>query len=80
MADILITDVNMNPNPVEAGKKFILSVEVRDKIFGIMASDGKVFTTQDGKVIVKNGPVPRYLKTEKGPAILTGNNKFLMTF
>lgn len=41
MANILISDVRMTPNPVNAGASFVLSVKIIDKVYALAAKDGK---------------------------------------
>lgn len=53
MADIVITDISIRPNPVEVKKQYIVSVEVKDKIKGIMTAGGKVIMTSDGLILSK---------------------------
>ena len=80
MADIVITDISIRPNPVEVGKQYIISVEVRDKIKGIMTADGKVLITNDNLVLSKTGSDPGYLTTPTGIAIATSDKKYIKTW
>lgn len=54
MANIFIKDVKLTPNVVMAGKQFILSVEIKDKIYGILDSEGMCLMTEDGKIIERS--------------------------
>lgn len=56
MANILISDVRMTPNPVNAGASFVLSVEIIDKVYALVTKDGKYLMTKNNKVIEK---IPR---------------------
>ena len=80
MADIVITDISIRPNPVEVGKQYIISVEVKDKIKGIMTADNIAIVTSDNYVLSKTGPEPGYLTTPAGLAIATNDNKFIKTW
>lgn len=53
MANIFINDVKLTPDIVVAGKQFIISVEIKDKIYGILDSAGKYLMAEDGKIIEK---------------------------
>lgn len=53
MANIFINDVKLTPDIVVAGKQFIISVEIKDKIYGILDSSGKYLMAEDGKIIEK---------------------------
>lgn len=53
MANIFINDVKLTPDIVVAGKQFIISVEIKDKIYGILDSAGKYIMAEDGKIIEK---------------------------
>ena len=80
MANIVITGISIRPNPVEVGKQYIVSVEIRDKIRGIMTADGKAIMTSDNLVISKTGPEPGCLTTHDGIAIVTNDNKYIKTW
>jgi hypothetical protein len=56
MANILISDVRMTPNPVNAGASFVLSVKIIDKVYALATKDGKYLMTKNNKVIEK---IPR---------------------
>ena len=56
MANILISDVRMTPNPVNAGAIFVLSVKIIDKVYALATKDGKCLMTKNNKVIEK---IPR---------------------
>lgn len=56
MANILISDVRMTPNPVNAGASFVLSVKIIDKAYALVTKDGKYLMTKNNKVIEK---IPR---------------------
>ena len=53
MANILISDVRMTPNPVNAGASFVLSVKIIDKVYALVTKDGKYLMTKNNKVIEK---------------------------
>ena len=53
MANILISDVRMTPNPVNAGASFVLSVKIIDKVYALATKDGKCLMTKNNKVIEK---------------------------
>lgn len=53
MANILINDVRMTPNPVNAGASFVLSVKIIDKVYALATKDGKYLMTKNNKVIEK---------------------------
>ena len=53
MANILISDVRMTPNPVNAGASFVLSVKIIDKVYALVT---KYLMTKNNKVIEK---IPR---------------------
>ena len=55
MANIYIADARLTPDTVITGRSFILSVEIKDKVFAILVfSSGRYLMTQDNKVIEKN--------------------------
>ena len=56
MANILISDVRMTPNPVNVGASFVLSVKIIDKVYALATKDGKYLMTRNNKVIEK---IPR---------------------
>lgn len=56
MANILISDVRMTPNPVNVGASFVLSVKIIDKVYALVTKDGKYLMTKNNKVIEK---IPR---------------------
>lgn len=56
MANILINDVRMTPNPVNVGASFVLSVKIIDKVYALATKDGKCLMTKNNKVIEK---IPR---------------------
>ena len=56
MANILISDVRMTPNPVNAGASFVLSVKIIDNVYALVTKDGKYLMTKNNKVIEK---IPR---------------------
>lgn len=56
MANILISDVKMTPNPVTARASFVLSVKIIDKVYALVTKDGKYLMTKNNKVIEK---IPR---------------------
>ena len=56
MANILISDVRMTPNPVNAGASFVLSVKIIYKVYALATKDGKCLMTKNNKVIEK---IPR---------------------
>ncbi|MDT4368475.1 hypothetical protein RO865_06530 [Blautia faecis] len=56
MANILISDVRMTPNPVNVGASFVLSVKIIDKVYALATKDGKYLMTKNNKVIEK---IPR---------------------
>lgn len=51
MADVVITDVMITPNPVTAGAQYIISVEVLPKVFAIMDTDNNCILDADGCAI-----------------------------
>ena len=53
MANILISDVKMTPNPVTARASFVLSVKIIDKVYALATKDGKCLMTKNKKVIEK---------------------------
>lgn len=55
MANIIITEAKLTPNPVEVSKQYILSVTIKDKIYGLLTADGKTITAATGKVIERSG-------------------------
>lgn len=57
MANIIITDVGITPNPVEAGKTYVISVGIADMIYAILESSGSYYlTTADNYAIER---IPR---------------------
>ncbi len=56
MANIMITGVQITPNPVYAARQFIISVEVVDKIYAILDTDGNYIMDTDGNAIER---IPR---------------------
>lgn len=54
MANIFIKDVKLTPNMVDSGKQFVISVEIKDKIYGILDSEGMCLITEDGKIIERS--------------------------
>ena len=56
MANILISDVRMTPNPVNAGASLVLSVKIIDKVYALVTKDGKYLMTKNNKVVEK---IPR---------------------
>jgi hypothetical protein len=56
MANILISDVRMTPNPVNVVESFVLSVKIIDKVYALATKDGKYLMTKNNKVIEK---IPR---------------------
>lgn len=53
MANIFINDVKLTPDMVVTEKQFIISVEIKDKIYGILDSAGRYLMPEDGKIIEK---------------------------
>ena len=53
MANIFINDVKLTLDMVVIGKQFIISVEIKDKIYGILDSAGRYLMAEDGKIIEK---------------------------
>lgn len=51
MADIVIMNASLSPNPVQTGKPYIISVDIRDKIYVLDTGDGKALADSDGKAI-----------------------------
>lgn len=51
MADIVITGVSITPNPVEAGKRAVISAEVLDKVYVLDTGDGSALADGDGALI-----------------------------
>lgn len=56
MANIVINDVKMTPNPVNTRASFVLSVKIIDKVYALATKDGKCLMTKNNKVIEK---IPR---------------------
>lgn len=56
MANIYINSVKLTPDTLPTGQKFIISVEIKDRIFGILDSGGRYIMANDNKIIEK---VPR---------------------
>lgn len=50
MADVVITDVKITPNPVNAGRQFIISVEIKNIRFVI--GDGAALVDGDGSMLL----------------------------
>lgn len=50
-ADIVITGAAMMPNPVEAGRPFLVSVEVLDKVYVLDTGDGSALADDNGALI-----------------------------
>jgi hypothetical protein len=48
---MVITKATITPNPVNAGKQFVLSVNVLDKVFAIVDDQGRAILTDEGKAI-----------------------------
>ncbi len=49
MANIMITDITITPNPVAAGKKCVIQVGIADKVYGLLDKSGKYYLmTKDG--------------------------------
>lgn len=53
MANIVITGVKITPNPVEVKKSLLISVEITDIVYAILASSGKMIQAASGKTIEK---------------------------
>lgn len=53
MANIFVSDVKLTPDVVTVGKQFIVSVEIKDKIYGILDSAGRYLMAENGKIIEK---------------------------
>lgn len=53
MANIIIGNVQMTPNPVQTGRQFIISVGIVDKVYAMLTSDGKYIETAAGIPIEK---------------------------
>ena len=51
MANIVITDAKITPNPVVAKGSFILSVGIRDVVYGLLTRSDELLMTLDGKAI-----------------------------
>lgn len=51
MADVMITGVWMVPNPIAAGGMFVLSVEVADIVYALLAADGDYLQSADGAAL-----------------------------
>ncbi|MEE0420052.1 MAG: hypothetical protein UDG86_08410 [Lachnospiraceae bacterium] len=49
-ANIKITSVTITPNPVQTGKQYTISVEIKD-IPIVLGDDSGVLTDADGKLI-----------------------------
>lgn len=56
MANVYINSVKMTPDTLLVGQQFIISVEIKDKIFGILDSGGRYVMANDNKIIEK---IPR---------------------
>lgn len=54
MANIYIADARLTPDTVIAGRSFIISVDVRDKVFAILDSAGRYLSTQNNRAIEKS--------------------------
>lgn len=54
MANIYIADARLTPDTVITGRSFILSVEIKDKVFAILDSGGRYLSTQNNRAIEKN--------------------------
>ena len=53
MANIVITDAKLTPNPVVAKGSFVLSVGIRDVVYGLLTKSNELLLTLDGKAIEK---------------------------
>lgn len=53
MANIMITGVKITPNPVETKKSLLISVEITDIVYAILASSVKMIQAASGKTIEK---------------------------
>lgn len=51
MEKIRINEVKITPNPVFAGQRFIISVDVSEIVQGILTADGCYIETSDGSAI-----------------------------
>lgn len=51
MADIVIVEPKLDPNPVKENGIYTISVRVIDKVHGILTKDGKLIMAKDGKAI-----------------------------
>lgn len=70
MANIMITEAKLTPNPVEVSKQYILSVTIIDKVFPILTDDGFYLYTNDGYVIERPDETDRrHLMTDDGFAL-----------
>lgn len=47
LCNVVITGISLSPNPVEAGKQFVLSVEIKDVVF-VLGDDDMVLIDDDG--------------------------------
>lgn len=51
MADIYIKSASLQPNPVDAGSSFLISVEIRDRYTVLADGDGALIADADGAYI-----------------------------
>ncbi len=51
MADIVIMDVTITPNPVKAKEAYTISADIRDKIYVLDTGDGSILAGSDGSVL-----------------------------
>lgn len=55
MANIRIDNVEIVPNPVTVGARFLISVTITDILSGILTAAGDYIETADGLCLVREG-------------------------
>lgn len=50
MANIVIAGANIQPNPVETNKQFIISVDIQDRVY-VLGEDNSVIADDNGSLI-----------------------------
>lgn len=51
MAEVVITEVSLEPNPVNTNSDYKISLYAVNRVHGILAKDGKLIMAKNGKAI-----------------------------
>lgn len=55
VANVIITECKLTPNPIQTGRTFIISVKVEDRYFGIATAAGRMIKNANGAAIARKG-------------------------